>query len=69
MFLGWTYIGKSLIDGVQGRYFIAIVPLIVLIIKRKKISLPENCAVYLIAGMIVLNYVTFTQILSTICTR
>lgn len=69
MFFGWTLLGNPVIDGVQGRYFLPIIPLIAIIIRRKKISLPENCAIYLIAGMIVLNYVTFTQILSTICTR
>lgn len=69
MFFGWTYIGEPVIVGVQGRYFLAIIPLITLIVRRKKLYLPENCAAYLIAGMIVLNYVTFTQVLSTICTR
>lgn len=69
MLFGWTDFGKPIIDGVQGRYFLPIIPLVALIIRKKKISLPENCAIYFIAGMIVLNYVTFTQILSTICTR
>lgn len=69
MFFGWTLLGNPVIDGVQGRYFLPIIPLIALIIRKKRISLPENCAIYLIAGIIVLNYVTFTQILSTICTR
>ena len=69
MFFGWTDLGRPIIDGVQGRYFLPIIPLTAIIIRRKKISLPENSAIYLIAGIIVLNYVTFTQILSTICTR
>lgn len=69
MFFGWTNVGESLIAGVQGRYFIAIVPLIALILTRKKIYLPELVGKYIFAGIYVLHFVTFTQILSVICTR
>lgn len=69
MFFGWTFVGSDLIDGVQGRYFIAIVPLVALIFTRKKVYLPELAGKYIFAGIYVLHFVAFTQILSVICTR
>lgn len=69
MFFGWTLAGSALIDGVQGRYFIAIVPLVALIFTRKKVYLPELAGKYIFAGIYVLHFVAFTQILSVICTR
>lgn len=69
MFFGWTNMGESLIAGVQGRYFIAIVPLVALVITRKKIYLPELAGKYILAGMYVLHFVAFTCILSVICAR
>lgn len=69
MFFCWTFVGADLINGVQGRYFIAIVPLIALIFTRKKICLPDLAGKYIFAGIYVLHFVAFTQILSVICTR
>ena len=40
MYLSWTDIGKAVIDGIQGRYFVLLLPFLALAIPRTSLRIP-----------------------------
>lgn len=42
MFLGWTSNTRTIIVGVQGRYFIPVFPLLILPLSIRKVRIPEK---------------------------
>lgn len=50
LLLGWTTEGENQISGIQGRYFLPILPLIVIILQNQTIMLKKNIDWYLMMG-------------------
>lgn len=48
MLLTWTPIGSSVIEGVQGRYFIPLLPLLFIALRGSRFSLPANSGKYIL---------------------
>ena len=42
MFTGWTPLGFSTIEGVQGRYFLPILPLLLLLVRNSNLTLQKS---------------------------
>lgn len=57
MLLAWTPKGMLEIQGVQGRYFIPLVPFAMVVFKTKRIVLPNNIEKYMILAIIVADYI------------
>ncbi len=53
LYLTWTNVGGSIIQGIQGRYFIPISPLFLLLFYNRKIRLNERISGFLSAGFII----------------
>ncbi|WP_270218132.1 DUF2142 domain-containing protein [Dorea longicatena] len=65
MFLGWTPIGSNMIQGVQGRYFLPVLPLVGVIYNNKTIVLEKRLDNYLMIICVFLNcYTLYFVILS-----
>ena len=69
MFFGCTPYGVPIILGVQGRYFLAILPLLAILVGNKKWKLSQKWDSCMCLLLIVLNFVTLCQVFSTICVR
>lgn len=69
MLLDYTYIGSEIILGVQGRYFLPILPIIMIMLQTKKIELHGKINNYLILGMISAQMYTILSVTSTIVSR
>jgi len=65
MFLGWTSDTRDIIIGVQGRYFIPILPLLLIIFKCSKIQIPYRvyCNI-LVTGFLLLQGLIVKHILN-----
>lgn len=48
MLLTWTPVGSSVIEGVQGRYFIPLLPLIFIALRGKRFTLPAGSGKYIL---------------------
>lgn len=66
MLLSWTPLGSPVVEGVQGRYFLPILPLVLIALRNKKIVLQHNIDDILIGGYCVANFCVIQGILSTI---
>lgn len=52
MLLTWTPVGSSVVEGVQGRYFIPLLPLLFVAMRGKRLTLPENGGRYIICACV-----------------
>lgn len=69
MFFGITPFGNGIILGVQGRYFLTILPLFSVLFMNKKVILSRKMEKYFYLGLITLNYTILCQVFTTICSR
>jgi|GEM_PF-2140759 len=51
MFLGWTPEGSNVIEGVQGRYFIPILPVLLFVVRNRTVILTKNIQSFLVVSM------------------
>lgn len=58
LYLDWTSIGDSVIQGIQGRYFLPILPLIYIIAQNKNITIQKEFDYYIILFSTYLNCMT-----------
>ena len=63
LLISWTEVGKDVIAGVQGRYFLPIVPLFALLFRTKSITVERNIDSVLILWAGVLEIVTVLSVL------
>ena len=64
MFLGWTSDTRTVIEGVQGRYFIPVLPLLFFALSNKFINPKFDWGIYLAGGVCILHFFVFYNILS-----
>lgn len=62
MFLAWTPVGSTVVQGVQGRYFLPALPLLLLSLRNGIISSRRSLSSYLIHIMLCLQVVTWFYI-------
>lgn len=48
MFVAWTDMGKTTIQGIQGRYFLPVILLVCLIVRNKFVTIKNHCDKYMI---------------------
>lgn len=66
MLLSWTPLGSSVVEGVQGRYFLPICPLVLLALQNKKIVLEKNIDDILIGGYALINLLVIQGVLTNL---
>ena len=70
MLISYTYVGSDIILGVQGRYFLPVLPLILLIIQgSKNIVVKDSIETELILAITGLQLYTIWSIVSVVITR
>ena len=69
MWLDNTPMDKEVIQGVQGRYFIPALPMILIIFRGEKIKLDEVFARYMPVALVVLNVFAMSRVFEIISTR
>lgn len=57
LFISWTPIDSSIIEGVQGRYFLPILPAFLLLFRNSNITLKRDMSKYIIFAILFLNIV------------
>ena len=68
MAFAFTPLGWPIIEGVQGRYFLPVLLLLVLVVRNRKIIINYNCNQYFIIFVILLQCVTIINILVKLLT-
>ena len=63
MLLTWTPVGAQTVEGVQGRYFLCLMPALLLAARTKKTRHPEVYSEYLVYAVIVLTFFTVLWLL------
>ena len=66
MLLSWTPLGSPVVEGVQGRYFLPVLPLVLIALRNKKIVLQHNMDDILIGGYCVVNLLVIQGILAAV---
>ena len=66
MLLTWTKVGATIIDGVQGRYFLPVLGLFLLTFKGNKICFKKDYSRYLLYAAYYLNLLTFCYIITAV---
>lgn len=69
MFLVWTPIDSKIINGVQGRYFLPILPLILIVSNNKTISINKDIKYDVLFYMAALNLYSLIRLYSIVCIR
>lgn len=69
LFSSWTHYGSMIIEGVQGRYFIPILPMIVLLLRNNKIKINYDMTKAISYGTVVLEFCVITSLFTTIISR
>lgn len=64
-----TYVGSETVLGVQGRYFLPVLPLILFLMQNKRIVLKENITSFIICGGLFLNISTVINIMGVLLNR
>lgn len=64
MLLGHTFVGEHHIEGVQGRYFLPIVPLLLFALQNEKIVYRGNPIAIILVGFVALNLLYLNNILA-----
>lgn len=67
--LTWTTVDSSVINGVQGRYFTPILPLILLCLRNKNLTFKKNINYGLVMGIGVLQFYALWNVFETIVAR
>lgn len=63
MWIGWTFESESIIQGVQGRYFLPLLPLFLLAVRPQRISADIDVPSYVLKSFLILNALYMTYIL------
>lgn len=63
LLIDWTPIGSNCIQGVQGRYFLPIIPLLVFILRNKIIVLTKDVTAYLVPLILLLQFGVINNII------
>lgn len=66
MFLGWTFNTSDVIQGVQGRYFLPALPLLLFAMKTKRIEYPKDPTYYILGAIAALNIINLIWIIAHI---
>ena len=69
MMLDFTSINDSVVRGIQGRYFIPFLPLIMFLLRNNKIVLKKDISKHIIMSMYMLNYFTLWRIFEVVVAR
>ena len=69
MLYGWTPANSNVIQGVQGRYFLPVLPIFVILLSCKKIKIPKTIRMYSLVVFVMMQFVVITQIMLTVCQR
>lgn len=67
--LSWTPLSLDYIDGIQGRYFLPILPLFLLLFQSRMLSIRQRIDKALILGLFVIHFYTALDVFTTIITR
>lgn len=67
--LSETYIGSDYILGIQGRYFLPLLPLALLLFQNKIIVLKKEISTWILTGGVVLEWFTILKVVHYIITR
>lgn len=66
MLLSWTPLSSGVVEGVQGRYFLPVLPLVMLTMGNRKIKISENTDVIFVCGYMIANFFVIFGILAGI---
>lgn len=69
LLISWTEVGSFVIAGVQGRYFIPVVPLFVILFRTKYITLKMNTEIPVICATVALQCYTILSVLKIVIIR
>lgn len=69
LMLDFTPINAKMVMGIQGRYFIPFLPIMVFCLRNSTIVLKKSIDKYLIVGIYFLNYLTIWRIFETVVAR
>lgn len=69
LLLAWTKLSANMVDGIQGRYFLPILPLILLLCRNKVLTVSKNIDKYLVCILIFLQVNTVLQIFTSAIVR
>ena len=66
MLLSWTPLGSPVVEGVQGRYFLPILPLALVAVRSQTLTLEKNIDDILVGGYCIINLLVIQGILAAV---
>ena len=69
LMIGYTYIGSDVIIGVQGRYFLPVLPLVICLVQSKKILIKQSIDKEIILLTLALQLYTIWSITVSVISR
>ena len=69
LLISWTEVGEQVIAGVQGRYFLPVVPMIILLFRTKYIVVDEKFDRVIMMSTAILEIATVLSVLHIVLPR
>ena len=63
MWIGWTEVDSTTIQGVQGRYFIPFLPILLILLSTPKIKIDTSLAMIVPSVVVLLDVITITSLM------
>ena len=67
--LTWTPYGSKVIEGTQGRYFLPVLPLVVLLLRNRNLTLKKGIQMNLIMSVGLIQFMVVWEIFQKVITR
>lgn len=67
MLIGWTQMNSPVIQGVQGRYFLPLLPMILLLVRNNTVVLKTDVSKYVLFGIVACDAFALYRMYSMIC--
>ena len=64
LYVQWTAVGESIISGIQGRYFIPLMPMILLLLNSKEVDSKKNNGIYVFLLVFMINVYALMSVIA-----
>lgn len=66
LFLAWTHYGSNVIEGIQGRYFLPILPFVMLLLRNNNLQFKKDVSKTIVGATLILQYFALTNLFNII---
>lgn len=66
LFVSWTHLGNPVIEGIQGRYFIPLLPLVAILFRNQNLKFEKNMNTFIVYSAVILQAAVLVNLFNNI---